>query len=114
MHGINANSVLPPPPPPSQIAIAGINILLLGEQGHQSVNSLSRAINQKVGGLGNRTGDGRPSDLQYRNDEMGEFCQLYRFSILHDVRKYTVEHGPDKKLAGTVGRIQKFLKIDQY
>ena len=30
---------------------------LLGEQEHQSVSSLSRAISQKVGGLGNRTSD---------------------------------------------------------
>ena len=52
LRGINTHSVLPPP----TRLLDGTN-LLLGEQGHQSVSSLSRAISQKIGGLGKRTGD---------------------------------------------------------
>ena len=49
LRGINAHSVSP--------QLAGTNFVLLGEQGHQSVSSLSRAISQKVDGVGYRTGD---------------------------------------------------------
>ena len=49
LRGINAHSVSPQP------ASYLVPILLLGEHEHQSFSSL--AINQKVGGLGNRTGD---------------------------------------------------------
>ena len=52
LRGINAHSV-------SLIQPTSwlFPILLLGEQEHQSNSSKSRAISQKVGGLGNRTGD---------------------------------------------------------
>jgi len=41
--------------PPARPLTSWYQFTLLGEQGHQNISSLSRAISQKVGGLGNQT-----------------------------------------------------------
>ena len=43
--------------PPARPLTSWYQFTLLGEQGHQNISSLSRAISHKVGRLGNRTSD---------------------------------------------------------
>ena len=59
LRGSNAHGVSPQPQlaGSTKIGTSLVPILLLGEHGHHCLSSLSRAISQKVGGLGYRTGD---------------------------------------------------------